>query len=178
MNSWLPLLFIPTNASPAFIILFFISTYFLNRPCIYCSILLIILFISSCHWSDHCFFDFYSNWFEPRYLSSALPNPAKDVLEGGNDTATSSDQVSFLVSTINQTAVALAEAAVQTIKKRSLDVRPEWTGAWGRVDPKSFGQEGMESPLCRYSYSTLNDHFMFYAFPSNTHSIRMAPLVW
>ncbi|KAJ9429602.1 bladder cancer-related protein BC10-domain-containing protein [Fusarium oxysporum] len=52
LRSWLPLLFIPTNASPAFIFLFFICTYFLNRPCVYCSILLLILFLTSCNWSD------------------------------------------------------------------------------------------------------------------------------
>ncbi|KAK8087085.1 hypothetical protein PG994_002059 [Apiospora phragmitis] len=66
LRSWLPLLFIPTNASPAFIFLFFVCTYFLNRPCVYCSVLLLILFVTSCHWSDRCFFDFNSNWFAPR----------------------------------------------------------------------------------------------------------------
>ncbi|SCO80420.1 uncharacterized protein FRV6_04633 [Fusarium oxysporum] len=66
LRSWLPLLFIPTNASPAFIFLFFICTYFLNRPCVYCSILLLILFLTSCNWSDRCFFDLGSNWFLPR----------------------------------------------------------------------------------------------------------------
>jgi hypothetical protein len=75
INSWLPLLFIPTNASPAFIVLFFLSTYFLNRPCIYCSVLLFILFLSSCHWSDHCFFDLRGNWFEPRHMASPLIPP-------------------------------------------------------------------------------------------------------
>ncbi|KAL2155629.1 hypothetical protein VTH82DRAFT_371 [Thermothelomyces myriococcoides] len=48
LRSWLPLLFIPTNASPAFIFLFFLCTYFLNRPCFYCSFLLLILFLTSC----------------------------------------------------------------------------------------------------------------------------------
>ncbi|CAK7198747.1 hypothetical protein SEUCBS139899_001411 [Sporothrix eucalyptigena] len=66
LRSWLPLLFIPTNASPTFIFLFFVCTYFLNRPCVYCSFLLLILFLTSCNWSDQCFFDFGSNWFEPR----------------------------------------------------------------------------------------------------------------
>uniref|UniRef100_A0A8H7NE47 Uncharacterized protein n=1 Tax=Bionectria ochroleuca TaxID=29856 RepID=A0A8H7NE47_BIOOC len=32
LRSWLPLLFIPTNASPSFIFLFFVCTYFLNKP--------------------------------------------------------------------------------------------------------------------------------------------------
>lgn len=32
LRSWLPLLFIPTSASPAFIILFLLSTYLFHRP--------------------------------------------------------------------------------------------------------------------------------------------------
>ncbi|RPA99953.1 hypothetical protein L873DRAFT_1681949, partial [Choiromyces venosus 120613-1] len=70
--SWLPLLFIPTSASPAFIVLFLICTYLFHRPCVYCSLIMLTLFSSSCYWSDRCFLD--SNdghWFEPRFLSSA-----------------------------------------------------------------------------------------------------------
>ncbi|KAI5796846.1 hypothetical protein FPQ18DRAFT_135391 [Pyronema domesticum] len=65
--SWLPLLFIPTSASPAFIVLFLISTYLFHRPCVYCSLIMLTLFSSSCYWGERCFLD--SNdgaWFEPR----------------------------------------------------------------------------------------------------------------
>ncbi|KAI0415162.1 bladder cancer-related protein BC10-domain-containing protein [Xylaria grammica] len=72
LRSWIPLLFIPANASPGFIFLFFVCTYFLNRPCVYCSILLLILFVTSCYWSDRCFFEFSSNWFAPRVASAAF----------------------------------------------------------------------------------------------------------
>lgn len=34
LRAWVPLLFLPTNASPVFVVTFFILTYFLNRPCI------------------------------------------------------------------------------------------------------------------------------------------------
>jgi len=109
--SWLPLLFIPTNASPIFIFLFFLCTYFLNRPCVYCSFLLLILFASSCHWSDHCFFDFSSNWFEPR-------------TGNGNGVM---EQASVLASAMNNTTVALAGTTLEEAKRR-LAVRTEWTG--------------------------------------------------
>lgn len=107
---------------------FFLLTYFLNRPCVYCSVLLLILFISSCYWSDHCFFDIHSNWFEPRHLSSPLPNPLSQsqeysVRHGGYN----SGEVSFLASAINQTASALAGAAVEELKRR-IEITPEWTG--------------------------------------------------
>ncbi|KAF4344865.1 hypothetical protein FBEOM_1151 [Fusarium beomiforme] len=108
LRSWLPLLFIPTNASPAFIFLFFICTYFLNRPCVYCSILLLILFLTSCNWSDQCFFDFGSNWF--------LPRPA-----------TPSEEATF-----NSTVLEMANTTVAAIVKSASDDlaarRAEWSG--------------------------------------------------
>ncbi|KAM4060788.1 bladder cancer-related protein BC10 domain-containing protein [Hirsutella rhossiliensis] len=111
LRSWLPLLFIPTNASPVFIFLFFICTYFLNRPCVYCSILLLVLFLTSCNWSDRCFFDFRSNWFVPRPATTA----ADDSSDAFNAT---------LVEMANSTAKALAGAAADAVAAR----RAEWTG--------------------------------------------------
>lgn len=111
----------------SFVVSFFVLTYFLNRPCVYCSILLFILFISSCYWSDQCFFDIYSNWFEPRYLSPPLADPSSQFLQPapiGNDT---SDDVSFVVQAINDTATALAGGALEELKRRA-SAKPEWTG--------------------------------------------------
>ncbi|KAF7548665.1 hypothetical protein G7Z17_g6897 [Cylindrodendrum hubeiense] len=118
LRSWLPLLFIPTNASPAFIFLFFVCTYFLNRPCVYCSILLLILFLTSCNWSDRCFFDFGSNWFLPRpgSPSHALPT---DVLPDSADLFNAS-----VVEMINSTATAMTNAALDAAAAR----KAEWTG--------------------------------------------------
>ncbi|KAH6645903.1 bladder cancer-related protein BC10-domain-containing protein [Truncatella angustata] len=121
LRSWLPLLFIPTNASPAFIFLFFVCTYFLNRPCVYCSVLLLILFVTSCYWSDRCFFDFSSNWFAPRSSPSSYYDCAGNcttVLEGEkgfNETA---------LDMLNTTATALVGAAADELTKR----KAEWTG--------------------------------------------------
>ncbi|KAH8884895.1 hypothetical protein GQ53DRAFT_374249 [Thozetella sp. PMI_491] len=127
LRSWLPLLFIPTNASPAFIFLFFVCTYFLNRPCVYCSFLLLILFLTSCNWSDRCFFDFSSNWFLPRpgasYLSvvdwssSAAENATTTA--DLNETATAA-----VVEMVNTTASVLMNAATEQLSR----TRAEWTG--------------------------------------------------
>lgn len=63
-----------TNASPVYLVLFISATYVLNRPCVYCSLLLAILVLS--------LFDFHTdNWFEPRYrrpesLDSFFTNPS------------------------------------------------------------------------------------------------------
>lgn len=39
---------------------------------VYCSLIMLTLFSSSCYWSDRCFLDSNNgHWFEPRFLSSA-----------------------------------------------------------------------------------------------------------
>ncbi|KAI9780282.1 MAG: hypothetical protein M1816_003124 [Peltula sp. TS41687] len=131
LRSWLPLLFIPTNASPAFILLFFLSTYFLNRPCVYCSVLLFILFLSSCNWSDHCFFDLHSNWFEPRHMSSPLIPGAAIVVPRNNHSTTAAaddataaaaaaETASFVASALQSSAKVLVTQGAEELKKRLL----------------------------------------------------------
>lgn len=79
INSYLPLLLlpIPLSLSPVHLTILLSVTYFLNRPCLYCSLLLIILFATSCHWSQRCLIDFsyvpvseggsgHATWFLPR----------------------------------------------------------------------------------------------------------------
>jgi hypothetical protein len=74
--------------------------------------LLLILFLTSCNWSDRCFFDFSSNWFQPRPPTSSLTDAVT-----GNFNATA-------VEVLNTTAGALAGAAADEIARR----RAEWTG--------------------------------------------------
>lgn len=47
-----------TNTPPFYFVLFVSATWYMNRPCLYCSFLLSILVISLYDWSG--------NWFEPR----------------------------------------------------------------------------------------------------------------
>ncbi|UNI24706.1 hypothetical protein JDV02_010433 [Purpureocillium takamizusanense] len=146
LRSWLPLLFIPTNASPAFIFLFFVCTYFLNRPCVYCSILLLILFLTSCNWSDRCFFDFRSDWFLPRSSAVSTTTAASTTatsaahnatihghynLETNDAAATAAAAAAAadafnatVVEMLNSTARALAGAAADQVAAK----RAEWTG--------------------------------------------------
>ncbi|OOF96161.1 hypothetical protein ASPCADRAFT_207520 [Aspergillus carbonarius ITEM 5010] len=135
LRSWLPLLFIPTNASPLFIISFVTLTYILHRPCIYCSALLLILFISSCHWSDKCFFDLRGDWFSPRYSTTTTTAAAIDSV---NETTLAS----YVFETVNSTTKALAGAVLDEAQRRlalnnnngslssslSPAVQDEWTG--------------------------------------------------
>jgi hypothetical protein len=100
-----------------------VCTYFLNRPCVYCSALLLILFMTSCYWSDRCFFDFSSNWFSPR-PSTPYYDPG---LAGNSTLFAVEDEPSFnatAIEMLNTTATALAGAAADEIARR----KAEWTG--------------------------------------------------
>lgn len=111
-----------------FMVSYLCLTYLSTRPCIYCTILLLILFASSCHWSDKCFFDLNANWFEPRHYSSPLPNPlprstgwsGKQLSEGQGDAL-------LLVNAFNGTATTLAGLAVEALG-RKIQPKPEWAG--------------------------------------------------
>ncbi|KAK3372969.1 bladder cancer-related protein BC10-domain-containing protein [Lasiosphaeria ovina] len=129
LRSWLPLLFIPTNASPAFIFLFFVCTYFLNRPCVYCSFLLLILFLTSCNWSDRCFFDFNSNWFQSRPGGSFIYLPISGWRSEGAANLSATEDINATASAVvtemlNTTAGALVTAATEQITRTKV----EWTG--------------------------------------------------
>lgn len=133
--SWLPLLFIPTNASPLFILSFVTLTYLLHRPCIYCSALLLVLFVSSCHWSDRCFIDFKGDWFSPRFPSSApSPCPTDPTQAQAHQDAVTTGLAEYVFETVNTTAATLATAAFGETKRRLCpngtleNIQPEWTG--------------------------------------------------
>ncbi|KAL3477954.1 hypothetical protein BJX99DRAFT_225156 [Aspergillus californicus] len=129
LRSWLPLLFIPTNASPLFLISFVTLTYILHRPCIYCSALLIILFASTCTWSDRCFFNLRSDWFSPRYTAGSESSPYDAAAASANGSLFPAHNHSMLgpeneslagyvFETVNQTAKALAGAVMDETQKR------------------------------------------------------------
>lgn len=111
-------------------------TYFLNRPCVYCSFLLLILFMTSCNWSDRCFFDFSSNWFQPRpgsasFLSGNAAGYSNatsilNSLSAENISATANATALVARDMLNTTANAmLGQAADQVAQAQA---RSEWTG--------------------------------------------------
>ncbi|EKG21043.1 Bladder cancer-related BC10-like protein [Macrophomina phaseolina MS6] len=117
LRSWIPILFFLTNASPVYLVLFISATYFLNRPCVYCSLLLAILVIA--------LFDFNTSWFEPnsRYHpeSSASPSPNDSYVPPSNSSLAADiamETMSLLASTVNNTAGALVSAAMEGIKRK------------------------------------------------------------
>ena len=113
-----------SNASPIYLLLFLSVTYFLNRPCVYCSFLLAILVL--------VLFNFQNNWFEPPQISTTsseeIPDPnsataVRDLL---------ADSAQILVSAVNGTAGALVNAATGEAGRRARS-RPSWIslGAFG-----------------------------------------------
>ena len=111
VRSYLPLLLLPLplSLSPVHLILLIVLTYILNRPCIYCSFLLVILLASSCHWSNRCFIDFSQHgeetssiaaWFIPRLYTSASSEQANST----------SDMGGFLAEVANSTVAGMSRA--------------------------------------------------------------------
>ncbi|ERF74002.1 hypothetical protein EPUS_03816 [Endocarpon pusillum Z07020] len=132
LRSYIPLLLLPLplSLSPLHLTLLLLTTYFLNRPCIYCSFLLLILFASSCHWSGRCFVDFssseggygYAEWFTPRLYTirskeSGLSSGSTNI-SGNGDGMSDPGVADFLNTTINHTISALAGAAFEEARKR------------------------------------------------------------
>ncbi|KIW39235.1 uncharacterized protein PV06_09026 [Exophiala oligosperma] len=124
LRSYLPLLLLPLplSLSPVHLIIFIALTYFLNRPCIYCSLLLVILFATSCHWSNRCFISLSSSggqygedptassiasWFIPRLYTTP---PTTSFNNNGQADDISSDMGAFLADVANSTATALSQA--------------------------------------------------------------------
>jgi len=125
LRSWIPIFFFLTNASPIYLVLFITATYSVNRPCVYCSLLLAILLLA--------LFDFRAastapspttmstgpdNWFEPRYRRYAAfsggASSASTLASPANSTAAA--------ATNDSSAAALAALDVGPIVRGSLAV--------------------------------------------------------
>jgi hypothetical protein len=131
LRSWIPILFFlyafphliklgiqrlteqlsRTNASPIYLVLFISATYFLNRPCVYCSLLLAILVVA--------LFDFHSNWFEPRYANTAS-SAASELLANATSPISGAimETLSSVASAMNSTAAAVVEAVAGGLTQR------------------------------------------------------------
>jgi len=114
LRSWIPILFFLTNASPIYLVLFISATYVLNRPCVYCSLLLAILVLA--------LFDFHTDdWFEPRYrradsrnsfFSSSWSTPAPSPQKRLGLNASSAVDVGLMLPDAVRDALAIVAAAV------------------------------------------------------------------
>ncbi|KAF1944867.1 hypothetical protein EJ02DRAFT_451962 [Clathrospora elynae] len=100
LRSWIPVLFflLRTHASPVYLVLFISATYFLNRPCVYCSILLFILVVA--------LFDFHTPWFDP-----PLSETAELALNG-----TALETAGVLAQAANHTAQAMMKSAMEGVR--------------------------------------------------------------
>lgn len=108
LRSWIPILFflLRTSASPIYLVLFISATYFLNRPCVYCSLLLFILVVA--------LFDFSTPLFE-----APLSGTTEIALNGTTPFRdTILETAGVLVSAANQTAQAVARAAAASLKEK------------------------------------------------------------
>ena len=129
LRTWLPVLFfmsvVPitsghyvadqnnsSNVPPLYLVLFISAMYYLNRPCVYCSLLLTVLVISV--------YDFHNNWFEPQPDSSSSAHVT-------NSTTTAlGDNIAVASSVIQSAAASIANTVVDGFSKRTgLDLQPQ-----------------------------------------------------
>lgn len=89
-----------------YLVLFIGATYFLNRPCVYCSLLLFILVVA--------LFDFHTPWFDP-----PLADTAELALNG---TTPLIENMGVLAQVANNTAQALMSNAVDGIREKTIGV--------------------------------------------------------
>ncbi|KAF1844532.1 uncharacterized protein K460DRAFT_365486 [Cucurbitaria berberidis CBS 394.84] len=107
LRSWIPVLFflLRTHASPVYLVLFISATYFLNRPCVYCSLLLFILVVA--------LFDFHTPWFDP-----PLPSDTTELALNGTS-AGIVEAVGVLTQAANHTAQAVVKGAIEGLKEKT-----------------------------------------------------------
>lgn len=108
-----------------------------------------ILFVSSCHWSDRCIFDLRSNWFAPRYSAKSGDYGAISTNTSTEATVPTEGLTEFVFDTFNSTAKALAGAAMESLQQRIAPTgtesrHEEWTGV---------GLEWMRSLLGRREWT-------------------------
>ncbi|KAF2878164.1 hypothetical protein BDV95DRAFT_624718 [Massariosphaeria phaeospora] len=120
LRSWIPILFflLRTSASPVYLILFISATYFLNRPCVYCSLLLFILVVA--------LFDFQTPWFEPP-LASDTTEFALNGTTPFRDTMF--ETAGIFVQAANSTAQALIKSAIDGLREKTTGVSQAIDGA-------------------------------------------------
>ncbi|KAI5274447.1 hypothetical protein E4T47_02614 [Aureobasidium subglaciale] len=114
LRTWLPVLFFISNVPPLYLVLFISAMYYLNRPCVYCSLLLTVLVISV--------YDFNTNWFEPQPESSSSSSS-----HPGNLTTTAlGDNIAVATSAIHSAAASIAQSVADGLtKKTGFDVQPQ-----------------------------------------------------
>ncbi|KAK9468346.1 hypothetical protein V1512DRAFT_259286 [Lipomyces arxii] len=101
LRYFLLLVLIPTTgASPHFLALLLINLFISHKPCVYCSLLLLALFSTTCYFNDHCFIDTNAtNFFLPRlFLPAELGSDPKAVFD------TLANRALFTVSSFKKTS--------------------------------------------------------------------------
>ncbi|OQO00044.1 hypothetical protein B0A48_14247 [Cryoendolithus antarcticus] len=106
------MLFFRTSTPPIYVLLFLTATYALQRPCVYCSILLFVLVYS--------LFDFSADWFEPRWHDTLSPVETASLYLNGNCTFTEAivETVTMAGMAVNGSARAVAGGVVDGVRKR------------------------------------------------------------
>ena len=105
-----------SNVPPLYLILIVSAMYYLNRPCVYCSLLLSILVIS--------LYDFNNNWFESQ------PDSASSSHTGNSTTNIIGDNISTATSVVQSVAASVVQSVAQSFtQKTGLEIQPQISAA-------------------------------------------------
>lgn len=130
LRTFLPLLLLPLplSLSPLHLTTLLLITYLLNRPCVYCTLLLVILFASECAWRGGssgvgCLWSAaptgmpagmgWRGWFVPRLYTTGVGHA------GAQGEGQAQGMESFLLDLANSTISTLASSAVGAISNGS-----------------------------------------------------------
>lgn len=161
LRTFLPLLLLPLplSLSPVHLTALLILTYILNRPCIYCSFLLIILFGSSCAWQGgRCFWSADSTsstyagngtvpggvveygwaaYFLPRLYTTPATLPSQASI---HSSTSENAMAAFLAEITNHTLSGLATAARESGSAILGEVKRKLVGGSAQVATEAGSQ--------------------------------------
>lgn len=102
-----------SSAPPLYLLLFLSATYILQRPCVYCSLLLAILIL--------VLFDFNKNWFEPQLETSPteMTSPHTNTTSAVQDVL--QDSLTMATTILNGTAGVVADAVATSFTKTTTE---------------------------------------------------------
>ncbi|KAK9382062.1 uncharacterized protein V2V93DRAFT_366343 [Kockiozyma suomiensis] len=114
-----------TGASPHFLAVLLLSLFFFHRPCVYCSLILVALFSSSCYFADHCFIDTNNgNLFLPRlFLPADLASKPSVVFDALSERAIINSMSIKPLFRKSVGAVANASATASGIVQAAREIR-------------------------------------------------------
>ena len=103
-----------------FLVLFLSTTYCLNRPCVYCSLLLAILIAA--------LFDFNTDWFAPPQTALSLPAVTNSSVEETKLSDVVGESAALLTGALDGTVKSLLRGTTTRGSSQMAQTGHDWSG--------------------------------------------------